>query len=185
MALDTSATLSDTVAQSNLSIITETINLLVYSGPIQILSSFGTLYTAPTLHFIAGLNYSAIGTFNPPGPLNAVSLASKGLSPDAIRSLLIYSGTILNYDTTAPSPSPTPVVPVVNTAPFRYAIYQMAVADAQLSDKLPIFEMFPFPLVNVCVEEQHQRRCRYPNNPLTREFRRWNYGYRDSIRPEF
>ncbi len=139
-------TLGDTVALETLSIIGNTVNLLTH-GPYQILDNQGVLYTTPTLHFLGGSGYLQIGTLVPStGPLNAQNL---GLSPSTFRSLLLYSGHILNYDTSSPPPpppppSPTPPAPITTTSGSRaFARYQLGIADAQLSDLLPIYS-FPF-----------------------------------------
>ena len=179
MNIDTSITLSDTVVLENLSFTTGTVFLLTH-GSFQILSSFGTLYTTPSLHLLSGGLYSPTGEFIPSGPVNAFSL---GLSPSDFRSLLLFGSTILNYDTTAPITPPVTVF--VSLVPFQYAFYQLAVATAEMSDKLPIFEIFPYPSPNICRQNKHAKQCRFPEDPDVQEFRRWNFGYRDVIRPEY
>ncbi len=143
-----SITLGDTVALETLSIIGNTVNLLTH-GSYLILDNQGILYITPTLHFLGGSGYLQVGTLVPSGPLNAQNL---GLAPSTFRPLLFFSGHILNYDTSSPPPppppppppSPTPPLPITTTPESRaFARYQLGIADAQLSDLLPIYS-FPF-----------------------------------------
>lgn len=136
-------TLGDTVALDNLSILATTVNLNTH-GNISLLNNLGNFYTSPSLHFLGGSGYAATGTFVPAGAaLNAQNL---NLSSSAFRPLLLNGSTVLNYDTTY-----TPgngggggggAVGAGNITPLKLRqkwIYELLIADAQLSDLLPLF----------------------------------------------
>jgi hypothetical protein len=132
--LGTTLTLGDTVALSNLTILAVDVNLLTH-GDKTILNNLGNPYISPTLHFLGGSGYSQSGALHPTGPLNAQDL---GLTASEFRPLLIFSDPIiLNYDTSPQPPPPVPFVPP--EGPRKFAVYQLMIADAQLSDMLPIY----------------------------------------------
>jgi hypothetical protein len=140
----TNMTLGDMVALDNLLIFGVDINLLTH-GDITILNKYGDPYTSPSLHFLGGTGYIQSGALHPTGPLNAQNL---GLSPSVFRPQLILGDpVILNYDTSPQPPPPVPPAPfVASEASKRFAIYQLMIADAQLSDMLPIYRSsFPAP----------------------------------------
>jgi hypothetical protein len=133
-------TLGDVVALENLTLSASMINLLTHGYEV-LLDSNGQFYISYQLHFFAGGAYAQSGTLVPEGPFHAEGLS---LSPDVFRSWLIYAGsTILNYDTHTP----------VST---QFVLYQLAVASAQLSDLLPIFE----PACPPIYRHKSQQNCR-------------------------
>ena len=130
-------TLGDLVALDNLTLLGGDINLLLH-GDETILASNGLLYISPTLHFLSGGTYLQVGSLIPAdSDLNAQGL---GLTAAAFRPQLLYNSHILNFDT-----SPKPVPFVATEASKQYAIYLLLIADAQLSDLLPVWG-WPWPL---------------------------------------
>jgi hypothetical protein len=152
----TTVTLGDLVALDALTFETSvaTTNLNTH-GDIQILNNLGVLYTAPTLHFLGGSGYTPpTGTIIPtPTPAN-LNQGNLGLSESVFRPLLSYNNFVLNYDAAAtPPPPPPPGPPAPPPSPNilpplsvrQYLIYQIAIADAQLSDMLPTYQS-PLPI---------------------------------------
>lgn len=144
-----SLVLGDMVSLDSMQLTATTIFLNTH-GDVSLLNNLGGFYTSPTLHFLGGSIYSATGSFVPSGaPLNAQGL---GLPAFEFEPFLTFSGHILNFDTTfQPNPPPTPGGGgTVQIAPANFIVqgdfYKLAIADAQLSDLLPIYPHdFPIP----------------------------------------
>jgi filamentous hemagglutinin family protein len=136
-------TLGDLVALNTLDLTATTINLNTH-GDISLLNNLGGLYTSPTLHFLGGTGYFATGTFIPSGPVNAQNL---NLSPSTFEPLLKFNTSVLNYDTTftptPPTPTPTPSSATAGTttplSTQQELMYKIGIADAQLTDLLPVY----------------------------------------------
>jgi filamentous hemagglutinin family protein len=144
-------TLGDVIALDSLTIASspsDTVNLLTH-GPYSILSYLGTTYISPSLHFFGGSGYTNLGTSVPStGILKAANLGYSDPITQFL-PLLTYNGHILNYDTTLPT-SPSPPSGFV-----AFAMYRLAIADAQLSDLLPIF---PLNYYNYCLLPKHLKK---------------------------
>lgn len=129
-------TLSDIVAIGDLSIEATTIQLNT-RGMIPLLNKDGVLYPSPVLHCCAGGAYSRKGTLVPSsGPFEEQSYA---LSSDDLFSS--SNSLFLNFDSNltefliAQS--------IVDLDPAQFIMYKITVADAQLSDMLPIYRVWP------------------------------------------
>jgi hypothetical protein len=134
--------MGDTIALLDLTLSAPTINLAIH-GTYDILNSSGVLYPNPTLHFFAGQTLSVTGTLSPSGPIDQESFASTYTTPE-FNSLLIYnSANILNFSTASPPPPPPPPPGPPGPSPSpssessqQFAIYQLLIGDAYLSDLL-------------------------------------------------
>jgi filamentous hemagglutinin family protein len=142
----TAIELSDTVALLALGIATPILNLNLH-GPYNILDNTGNLYSTPSLHFYGGTGYvnSASSIIPPEGPLDAQNL---NYAPSVFSPLLVYQSYILNYDTTDRPPSGNTFPPEL----LQLFFYQLAVADAQLTDLLPFFGVGLAPPYKLCFQ---------------------------------
>lgn len=132
----TTMTIGDVVAKGALSINATTANLTLH-GDISLLSSVGDFYTSPATHLYGGTGYNPNSTTFVPDPpeFGVQSEISSG-------SLLVYStddDLILNYDI---HETPAPPAPPETPNPFpdrtrQRLIYELLIADAELSDRLP------------------------------------------------
>ena len=154
----TTLTLGDVVALTDLSIVSDTTNLRTH-GDETILASNGLPYISPSLHFLGGTGYSQMGALVPAdGILNAQDLS---LATTEFRPQLFYNDHILNYDTSAkPVPPPPPPSSITFTKRQRqFSVYLLSVADAELSDQLPIFlsePPYPYDWVEC---DEHRKHC--------------------------
>lgn len=94
--LQNTASVGDLVATKAIVINASTINLIRHQ-PEKILNNFGILYPSNGLHLIAGdptLQGSVILTGSGKNP----TIKDLSISPQAFQKLLLYGGTVLNYD---------------------------------------------------------------------------------------
>jgi hypothetical protein len=146
-------TLGDVVAMTNLSLLASSVIQLNVHGDQTLLDNLGGFYTSPSLHFFGGAFYVQSGTLVPAGPLDARALE---FSAGEFRTLLLYGDpTILNYDT---GPRPGPAVPV-SLAAKQFAMYQLSIATAQLSDLLPTCEPTCPPIERYKWVSHMRQRC--------------------------
>ena len=143
-----SVTVSDIIALNNMTIDASSIYLTPRSSE-QILAYFGTLYTSESAHLLAGTTPVFSVSVTPPD-------SHTGLT-GATEAQLIYApaSLALNYDTSIPPPPPPVPVPSNSS-------YLLAVADAQLSDMLPVIGTcweWPY-LPTFCSDCQEDRLCR-------------------------
>ncbi len=151
----TNLTLGDTVALQNLALNATSSIFLKTHGDVSLLNNIGGFYTSPSLYFLGGSGYSQTGTLIPSGA--ALNAGDIGLSTPVFLNLLFFTSHILNYDTTfqpnppAPTPSGGGTVEIAPSPSIvRGDFYKLAIADAQLSDLLPIYPHYfprPFKLI--------------------------------------
>lgn len=131
-------TLSDIVVLENLQITALDINLLQH-GPVTMLLAAGNFGISPSLHWQSGGTYSQFGILNPPdGVTNSGTLV---LPADEFLPLLTFESHILNYDGDVYHVPAIKRVPHVPIPTRQNLIYQLGVADAELSDMLPPLRM--------------------------------------------
>ena len=140
-------TIGDTVALGNLVLFGDPINLNTH-GDIEILNNQGVLYISPSLHLLGGTGYITSGNFV---PANAtVNAQSLGLSSPQFRPLLTYSNHILNYDSKGQAIIVSPSAATSSSSFRQTRLYQLLIADAQLSDQLPIYRCSVPRCISIC-----------------------------------
>lgn len=127
-------TLGDIVALEDLMILGVQVNLRTRDS-ISILNSQGLFKSFPTLHFLSGGIYIQSGFLIPSdGKLNAQSL---DVSPSIFREKLLFEEYVLNFD------GVKWYFLFLEQGIRGYLIYQLLIADAELSDLLPIEKTLP------------------------------------------
>lgn len=125
-----SITIGDTIALTDLNLTAGTTTTLVGHGSVALLNSQGALYISSGGH-IYSFTPPQVDITNTVGEIGYIGPVV-GLSAGQFEAALVYNGvTILNFDQSSPTPTPSNVL-------TRNAFFQLALAQTEMEDLFPL-----------------------------------------------